>query len=554
MANSNEVATKPKTEFEEDSGQNGDKREVSNGASKRTIDDVNGDSDEEEMLKSKIKISANTAMSRHCPYLDTIDRSVLDFDFEKLCSVSLSRINVYACLVCGKYFQGRGNNTHAYTHSVSEGHRVYLNLETKKFYCLPDNYEVIDAALGDILYVLNPTFTKDLIKMMETSSREARAFDGTKYTPGVVGLNNIKANDYCNVLFQALSHVEGLRNYFLDENNYCKIRRPPGDQAFLLVTRFGELLRKLWNPKNFKAHVSPHEMLQAVVLCSKKQFQITSQNDAGAFMGWFLNALHLALGGTKKKKSSVIYESFLGKMKIHTKKLLPTDVDDFKRMELLKTGEYDWKEAESPFLYLTSELPPPPLFKDEFHENIIPQVSLYTILSKFNGVSEKEYKTYKDNFIKRFEITRLPKFIILYIKRFTKNTFFVEKNPTIVNFPVKSIEFGDLLSEEDKATHKEGTTYDLMANIVHDGSPEKGSYKAHILHKGSGKWFELQDLHATEILPQMITLTEAYIQIYERRDPEKPVKKEEMKQDEKEDEMKQDEKVEENKQDEKMEV
>lgn len=33
-------------------------------------------------------------------------RNVLDFDFEKLCSVSISRINVYACLVCGKYFQG----------------------------------------------------------------------------------------------------------------------------------------------------------------------------------------------------------------------------------------------------------------------------------------------------------------------------------------------------------------------------------------------------------------------------------------------------------------
>uniref|UniRef100_A0A8C5U5L8 UBP-type domain-containing protein n=1 Tax=Malurus cyaneus samueli TaxID=2593467 RepID=A0A8C5U5L8_9PASS len=44
--------------------------------------------------------------SRHCPYLDTINKSVLDFDFEKLCSISLSHINVYACLVCGKYFQG----------------------------------------------------------------------------------------------------------------------------------------------------------------------------------------------------------------------------------------------------------------------------------------------------------------------------------------------------------------------------------------------------------------------------------------------------------------
>lgn len=29
----------------------------------------------------------------------------LDFDFEKCCVVSLSPVNVYACLVCGKYFQ-----------------------------------------------------------------------------------------------------------------------------------------------------------------------------------------------------------------------------------------------------------------------------------------------------------------------------------------------------------------------------------------------------------------------------------------------------------------
>jgi len=482
---------------------------------KRSFDEH--DSDDESPGAKIVKKQPKIEFSHHCPYLDTIDRGVLDFDFEKLCSVSLSRINVYACLICGKYFQGRGNNTHAYTHSVSENHRVFLNLETKKFYCLPDNYEVIDASLGDILYVLNPTFTLELVKRLETSTREARAYDGTKYTPGVVGLNNIKANDYLNVILQAMSHVEGLRNYFLDENNYNSIVRPPGDQSFLLVTRFGELIRKLWNTKNFKAHVSPHEMLQAVVLCSKKKFQITSQGDSGQFLPWFLNSLHLALGGTKKRSSSVVYKNFLGSMKIHSKKILPTDLDGFRKLEAQQSGEYEWKVEESPFLFLTSELPPPPLFKDEFHENIIPQVSLYNILSKFNGVTEKEYKTYKDNFLKRFEITRLPRFIILYIKRFTKNTFFVEKNPTIVNFPVSHIEFGDLLSEEVRAKHKDGTTYDLMANVVHDGSSENGSYKVHVLHKGSAKWYEMTDLYVTEILPQMITLTEAYVQIYERR-------------------------------------
>ena len=45
----------------------------------------------------------------------------------------------------------------------------------------------------------------------------------------------------------------------------------------IAVQRLGELFRKLWNPRNFKAHVSPHEMLQAVVSTSKKRFKITEQ-------------------------------------------------------------------------------------------------------------------------------------------------------------------------------------------------------------------------------------------------------------------------------------
>ena len=43
--------------------------------------------------------------SKHVNYWSHF-RNVLDFDFEKLCSVTLSNNNVYACLVCGKYYQG----------------------------------------------------------------------------------------------------------------------------------------------------------------------------------------------------------------------------------------------------------------------------------------------------------------------------------------------------------------------------------------------------------------------------------------------------------------
>lgn len=125
---------------------------------------------------------------RECPYLDTVNRQViipstylpfiyiqrievsnrpflfetqvLDFDFEKFCSVSLSNLNVYGCLVCGKYFQGRARKSHAYTHSLEMGHHVFINLHTEKIYCLPDGYEVSDPSLDDIRSVLNPRFKK----------------------------------------------------------------------------------------------------------------------------------------------------------------------------------------------------------------------------------------------------------------------------------------------------------------------------------------------------------------------------------------------------------
>ncbi len=71
----------------------------------------------------------------------------------------------------------------------------------------------------------------------------------------------------------------------------------------------------------------------------------------------------------------------------------------------------------------------------------------------------------------------------------------------------------ELLSAEAQKDNP-NTTYDLIANVVHDGQPNKGTYRVHILHKGTNSWHELQDLHVVDVLPQMITLSEAYIQVY----------------------------------------
>ena len=136
--------------------------------------------------------SAYTAPSRQAAplegytdlYLDTINRSVLDFDFEKLCSVSLSNINVYACLVCGKYYQGRGPKSYAYFHALEVGHHVYVNMQTKKVYVLPEGYEVKSKSLEDIKFVVDPQLSKDEVVRLDSQAKDAWDLGGKKYRPG----------------------------------------------------------------------------------------------------------------------------------------------------------------------------------------------------------------------------------------------------------------------------------------------------------------------------------------------------------------------------------
>ena len=126
-------------------------------------------------------------------YLDTIDRSVLDFDFEKLCSVTLSNINVYACLVCGKYYQGRGPKSHAYFHALEVGHHVYVNMQSKRVYVLPEGYEVKSKSLEDIKFVVDPRLSKHEVTQLDQEPKDALDLSGKKYRPG---MNAIKSFGY----------------------------------------------------------------------------------------------------------------------------------------------------------------------------------------------------------------------------------------------------------------------------------------------------------------------------------------------------------------------
>lgn len=209
-------------------------------------------------------------------------------------------------------------------------------------------------------YVLKPTFTKQHIAGLDKQGKLYRAYDGTTYLPGIVGLNNIKANDYANVVLQVqitaarcfsrpgrdIGNCGTSVTYFHCFRRPSPMSRPCGTTSWKRKTTGGSAGRRAtscfcwcrglgswcvsfgiretsrptcllmrccrpWccaarktskSPSKVKVKASSYletakhtawGMQMCAVLCCT--------GDAVDFMMWFLNALHGALGGTKKK-------------------------------------------------------------------------------------------------------------------------------------------------------------------------------------------------------------------------------------------------------------
>ena len=383
--------------------------------------------------------------SKECPYLDTVNRAALDFDFEPTCSETLTTgTNIYACLVCGTFFRGRGKQTPAYLHSVNEGHSVFLNLTSGNFYCLPDNYEIDDPSLKDVKDAFRPLFSKEDIESLDKETTLGRDLFGRRYLRGFVGLNNLNKTDGMNAVIQALAHVKPLRDFFLrcgsgesfeitlniasSKKKSTKKRkrndgnRISGDSSNTKQTKvtidpstfsrladcFGDVVRKIWSNKRFKCTVDPHLLVQAISVASNKRFTIGKQIDAAEFIAWFLNQLHLGIGGGRKAGSSIIHAIFQGSIEITSRQkkhiddtMNDKDIDD--RLgsddedDLLRKEEEKAREKESQidvieevsstrnFLQLTLDIPEKPLLKDDSGGLVIPQEPLVSKASMFES-------------------------------------------------------------------------------------------------------------------------------------------------------------------------
>lgn len=426
-------------------------------------------------------------------FLETIDEKKLDFDFEKRCSVTLSYLNCYCCLVCGKYLQGRHESSPAFLHSVNDNHHVFISFNSLKVFLLPDNIEVKDQGkiqtLVRVRNAIRPYFNKE-----EILSFPIQCFDlyDQIYTNGFVGFNNSSSgNESINVVLSLLSHIIPVRNYFLLENT---------DQEDEMIKRLAIIVRKIWFTKLFKPYLSSEEFLAYISVAEKAIFD--RAYDPGQLFIWLVNTLANKSPRLKEILNSVCQ----GVVQVTTIpiKAIVDIKGDF--VEFQKKPEKQ-KENIVPYWCLALDLPPNPLFKTNQYANDLPQVRLEDLLKKFNGTQEQEFA----RGLRRYRLIRLPKYLIIHFSRFDKkHTQPVKnRNQTLVEFS-QSLEL-------------QNTTYTLIANVIHETAreaavdeDEKSRWKIQLLNSATDQWIELDGTTARIKERELLFLQETYLQLWRK--------------------------------------
>mgnify|MGYP003365504717 CR=1 FL=1 len=417
--------------------------------------------------------------------IQTINNKKLDFDSERICSITLSKLNIYGCLTCGKFFKGFSERSPTFLHSINENHRLFISLNNiqNNVVILPDEIEINDATplskpdrklIQNIIFATNPTYDKNLIQSFPQKCHDCT--QNQLYYNGYVGLNKSISNDitYINVLIQLLAHIVPIRDYFLFYKS----------STDTLIGKISTIIKKIWSPHLFKLNIAPDELISYLMINFPKIFNRPIR-DPQFLLNWLINKL-CQLDPSLKK---LLQKECRGKLKAQGKTI--------------------------PFWNLTVNLPTVSMFKDGKNIDELLQVNL----------QDRLVETFLDKSSDKI-IEQFPKFLFVYISRFdnmstqdVKDGFIVKnRNQTIVNFS-ESLN----LPLDSKNT----ITYKIISNIVHDPQKNlldiekdyKSNWKIQLLKDvKTNDWIEINNIKISPKNFNLMFLDESYIQVWEKQE------------------------------------
>lgn len=119
---------------------------------------------------------------------------------------------------------------------------------------------------------------------------------------------------------------------------------------------------------------------------------------------------------------------------------------------------------------------------------------------------------------KKLDLWSLPEVLIIHLKRFSYTKFTREKLDSIVEFPLRDLDFSDFLLRKTLSSEEPPSRYDLIAVSNHYGGLRDGHYTTYAKNKDNGQWYYFDDSKVTYAREDQIVTNAAYVLFYQRQD------------------------------------
>ncbi|XP_037334974.1 ubiquitin carboxyl-terminal hydrolase 11 isoform X2 [Pungitius pungitius] len=119
---------------------------------------------------------------------------------------------------------------------------------------------------------------------------------------------------------------------------------------------------------------------------------------------------------------------------------------------------------------------------------------------------------------KKLDLWCLPEVLIIHLKRFSYTKFTREKLDSIVDFPLRDLDFSGCLLRKSLSNGEPPSCYDLIAVSNHYGGLRDGHYTSYAQNKDNGQWYYFDDSKVTFAREDQIVTNAAYVLFYHRQD------------------------------------
>nr|VZI43187.1 unnamed protein product [Spirometra erinaceieuropaei] len=116
--------------------------------------------------------------------------------------------------------------------------------------------------------------------------------------------------------------------------------------------------------------------------------------------------------------------------------------------------------------------------------------------------------------VKTFDIWRLPKYLIIHLKRF-QCFGACQKIESYVKFPLTELSLSHVTPQAPVSS----CDYDLYAVVNHSGTMQSGHYIAFCLDETDKRWYKFDDQNVSTISADSIVTKGAYVLFYKRKEP-----------------------------------